>query len=100
MSKYQKLFRRPTWLKTYRTFAVMPTWLLAVLGGGSFLIAGYWSTMLANVVPHLIEDTNRYGLPPMALGLWFLVGIFALGVWFFGSTALRCHNLINKRWWR
>ncbi len=83
-----------------RNFAEMHWSLLALLGSLSFLVAGYWGLALSAVVPGLIEATNKYGLPPIAVGLWFLVAIYSVGVWYFGCIASRCHTILYDRWFK
>ena len=37
-------------------------WIVALLGAASFVIASYWTMALIDIVPELVEVTNRYGL--------------------------------------
>lgn len=83
-----------------RNFIEMHWSLLALLGGLSFLVAGYWGLALSAVVPNLVDATNKFGLPPIAVGLWLLVGIYAVGVWYFGCIASRCHTVLYDRWFK
>ena len=83
-----------------RNFAEMHWSLLALLGSLSFLVAGYWGLALSAVIPGLIETTNKYGLPPIAVGSWFLVAIYSVGVWYFGCIASRCHTILYDRWFK
>lgn len=71
---------------------------LIVLGIPSFLIAGYWGVMLGSVIPKIIKIVNEKGLDFDAIPL--ALSFFALGVWFFGCIAARCHSLIYERWFK
>lgn len=74
---------------------------LISLGGPSFLIAGYWTLMLKDVVPEYIKAVNRLGYidaTGSALALFLLM--FGLQVWFFGCIAARCHSVLYERWFK
>lgn len=79
-----------------RTFAEVHSLFLALTGVLSFIIAGYWGLALSTVVPDLIEKTNKFGLPPLAVGSWLLVGIYAAITWYFGCIASRCMQFSTK----
>jgi hypothetical protein len=83
-----------------RNFDEMHWSLLALLGSASFLVAGYWGLALSQIVPSLIETTNKHGLPLLAVGLWLLVGAYAIAVWYFGCIAARCHTILYERWFK
>lgn len=83
-----------------RTFAEMHWSVLALLGAASFLVAGYFGLALSKIVPSLIDTTNKYGLPPLAVGLWLLIGVYAVGIWYFGCIASRCHTVLYDRWFK
>ncbi|RTE86366.1 MULTISPECIES: hypothetical protein [Gammaproteobacteria] len=74
--------------------------ILAIIGSGSFLIAGYWGLMLSTVVPDMVKATNEHGLPPLAIGIWLLLGGYSAIVWYFGCIASRCHSLLYERWFK
>jgi len=99
MKQLDKLARLLTGRRK-RTFAEMHWSLLALLGGLSFLVAGYWGLALSKIVPVLIDTTNKYGLPPLATGLWLLIGVYAVGIWYFGFIASRCHAVLYDRWFK
>lgn len=82
------------------SFEELNDWLLAVLGGAAFLIAGYWGLMLSDVVPEFIKVVNANGISLTALGLAMLLGGFGISVWFFGCIAACCHTLIYERWFK
>ncbi|AEF98507.1 hypothetical protein [Methylomonas methanica] len=81
-------------------FDELNDWVLAILGVLSFLVAGYWSLMLSNVVPDFVKITNDVGISIRAVGLALLLGGFGLTVWFFGCIAARCHSLLYERWFK
>ncbi|WP_208910340.1 hypothetical protein [Paracidovorax avenae] len=75
-------------------------WVLAALGVGSFLIAGYWSMAVIDVLPALLRATNQQGLNlPAAAAFVFLAG-FGVTVWFHGTLAKRCHEILKERHFR
>jgi hypothetical protein len=74
--------------------------ILVVLGGLSFIGAGYWGLAISTVVLDLIKATNKAGLPPLAIGLWLLIGFYAIAVWYFGCIASRCHGVLYERWFK
>ncbi|MBZ2188238.1 hypothetical protein K8B33_03970 [Alcanivorax sp. JB21] len=86
--------------KQERTFAEVHSIFLVLLGALSFIVAGYWGLALSTVILDLIEKTNKYGLPPLAVGLWFLVGIYAAITWCFGCIASRCHAVLYEKWFK
>lgn len=81
-----------------RQFSDLHWSLLVFMGGLSFLVAAYWGLALSKLVPNLIETTNKFGLPPLALKLWLIIAIYAAGTWFFGCIASRCHSILYERW--
>lgn len=83
-----------------RDFIEMHWGVLALLGSLSFLVAGYWGLAISTVIPGLIDATNKFGLPHIAVGLWLLVGVYAVGVWYFGCIASRCHTVLYGRWFK
>jgi hypothetical protein len=83
-----------------RNFDEMHWSLLSAIGAASFLVAGYWGLALSQVVPILIEATNMHGLPPLAVGLWALIGTYAIIVWYFSCIAARCHSILYERWFK
>lgn len=99
MKQLDKLARFLSWGRK-RDFRELHWSILALLGALSFLVAGYWGLALSNVVPSLIEATNKFGLPPLAIGLWLLIGAYAITVWYFGCVASRCHTILYERWFK
>ncbi|MGJ3257680.1 MAG: hypothetical protein ACFE0K_15305 [Alcanivorax sp.] len=83
-----------------RTFAEVHSLFLVLLGALSFIVAGYWGLALSAVVPDLIAKTNKFGLPPLAIGSWFLIGIYAAITWYFGCIASRCHAVLYEKWFK
>lgn len=83
-----------------RDFTELHWSILASLGALSFVVAGYWGLALSSVVPSLIESTNKFGLPPLAIGLWVLIGVYAIAAWYFGCIASRCHTILYERWFK
>lgn len=83
-----------------KTFAEMHWLILVLFGGTSFIVASYWALALSSIVPELLEATNKFGLPPLAIGLWLLVGGYAIAVWYFGCIASRCHTVLYERWFK
>lgn len=83
-----------------RTLAEVHAFFLVLLGAFSFIVAGYWGMALSAVVPDLIAKTNKFGLPPLAIGAWFLIGIYAAIAWYFGCIASRCHSVLYEKWFK
>lgn len=78
----------------------MNDWVLAALGGGSFLIAGYWSMAVIDVLPALLRATNQHALNlPASAAFVFLAGL-GVTVWFHGTLAKRCHEILKERHFR
>jgi len=74
--------------------------VLAVLGAVSFLIAGYWTMAMADVLPDLVRATNRHGITvPAAAAFLFLAGL-GITIWFHATLAKRCHDLLVDRHFR
>lgn len=74
---------------------------LILLGGPSFLVAGYWTLMLKEVLPEYLKVVSRLGYIDAigtTLGLFLLA--FGLQVWFFGCIAARCHSMLYDRWFK
>ncbi len=78
----------------------MNDWLLAALGGGSFLIAGYWSMALIDVMPALVRATNQHGLNLSAAAAFVFLAGLGVTVWFHGTLAKRCHDILKERHFR
>ncbi len=83
-----------------RPFNSLHSLVLAIIGVGAFIVAGYWGLMLKEVVPELIKATNSAGITLPAIALWSLLSIYAAGVWFFGCIAARCHSILYDRWFK
>ena len=75
-------------------------WIVAPLGAASFVIASYWTMALVDIVPDLVEVTKRYGLSWSAVAGYLIVGGLSLTVWFHGSLAKRCNEIIYTRHFR
>lgn len=75
-------------------------WMLAILGSLSFLIAGYWSLVVADVLPSLINLTNHNGLTRARAVIFVFLGTLGVSIWFFGCLAARCHSLLFERHFR
>ncbi|MDT3721968.1 hypothetical protein [Pseudomonas oryzihabitans] len=78
----------------------MNDWLLAALGGASFLIAGYWSMAVKDVLPPLVRATNQHGLNLSAAAAFAFLAGLGVTVWFHGTLAKRCHEILKERHFR
>lgn len=74
-------------------------WLL-LLGSGSFLVAGYWGLLLGKVFPDYVVAANTQGFPPVAIALAVIFGVLGVGVWWYGTIAYRCNELLLERHFR
>lgn len=98
-----KIFNRIISLLSRRKrkpFEALNDWIIALLGALAFLVAGYWGLMLSEAVPEFIKIVNEHGISLQAIGVAFLLGGFAVSVWFFGCIAARCHSLLYDRWFK
>lgn len=82
-------------------FEDMPDWALALLGGASFLVAGYWGLALTDVVPGFIKTVNKVGYVDVLGGaVGVLLLMLSIQLWLFGTIAARCHSLLFDRWFK
>lgn len=72
-------------------------WILAPLGAVSFLIAGYWTMAMINVLPDLVIATNQNGLTWVGAAAFAFLGGLGVTIWFHGCLAARCHQLLFDR---
>jgi hypothetical protein len=78
-------------------YASLPSYWLVPLGVMSFLVAGYSSLILGDIVPDYLKAVNSHGLPPVALALGVLLSIFGAAAWWYGNIAYRCNELLRQR---
>ena len=84
-----------------KIFEKMPPWLLVLVGVASFLLVAYLSLMFADVIPKLIDATNKEGLlNRSAILLWLCLGCFGFLFWLATCTAKKCHDLLYSRWFK
>lgn len=75
-------------------------WVLAPLGAISFVIAGYWTMAISEVLPSLVRLTNQTGFTWVGFAIFAFLGGLALSVWFYGCLATRCHSILLERHFR
>ena len=80
-----------------RTLDEVHTVILALIGALAFIVATYYGFILNKHIPSLIDATNTEGITVMAIGLWSIMGIIAIVMWFYGCIAARCHGIIYDR---
>lgn len=74
---------------------------LILLGGPSFLVAGYWTLMLKDVVPEYIKTVNKVGyIDAMGTAIGLVLLAYGIQIWFFGCIAARCHSVLYERWFK
>lgn len=84
-----------------RELRAMPDFLLVLLGGPSFLIAGYWGIVLTDVVPDFIRAVNKLGYIDPLISMMGLILLALSGLlWFYTTLAARCHSLLYERWFK
>lgn len=71
--------------------------VVALVGAGSFLSAGFWGLTTRDVLPDVLQATTLYGVTWMGALCFLFLGGAALNIWFFGCIATRCHTLLYKR---
>lgn len=96
LDKFARIISR----RDIKEFSELDSMVLVLLGCSSFLVASYWGLMLATVIPGLVQATNEYGLPPLAIGIWLLLSVYSAIVWYFGCIASRCHGVLYERWFK
>ena len=91
--------RATTSFQTRRTWRLheMSNWCLACLGGISFLIAGYWSMAVADVLPDLVTATNQYRLTWSSAAAFLFLGGLGVTIWFYSHLAIRCNSILYGR---
>ncbi|WP_076466130.1 hypothetical protein [Marinobacterium stanieri] len=75
-------------------------WVLAPLGTIAFLIAGYWTMAVTEVLPDLVTTTNQTGLTWIGVAAFTFLGGQGLTIWFYGCLAARCHSILFDRHFR
>ncbi len=85
--------------RRYRTFAEMPSPLLALFAGGTGLVTFGFGVVLTRVVPWYMAAVEKVGwlnFDAMFWGCWILaVAIYA---WLSASVFARCEKLLRDRW--
>lgn len=84
-----------------KPFRTWKSWQIAVVGMLSFMVSAYYLFILGNVLPGLLETSNKLPLSewwPKGFLAWTLCGLLALIVWPFATAAQRCHELLKERW--
>ena len=72
--------------------------VLAIFGGLSFLIAGYWSIPLVKATIAYVEIINKLGqIDMMGILAGFILLMIAVNVWFFSSLAVKCNSELQVR---
>lgn len=105
MERLQAYFReaRQCWnsRKRYHHFEDMPDWVLVILGGASFLVAGYWGLALSDIVPEFIKIANKLCyIDAFGLGIGMLLLLLGIQLWFFGAIANRCNSILYNKWFK
>lgn len=97
------MFNISSWWKKRprQQFSEMPQWLLVILGGGAFLVAGYVGLALKELVPSWISTVNKIGyFDTLGTAIGGLLLIWGGAFWFFSCVAARCHGLLYERWFK
>jgi hypothetical protein len=85
----------------YQTYDDMPSLLVFVSFASAGLMSGYFSLVLAKVLPMYIEAANaakELGPVGTAIGLLLLAIMFV--VYYFGEIALRFRKILRDRWFK
>lgn len=97
------MFNISSWWKNRprQQFSEMPQWLLAIFGGGAFLVAGYVGLALKELVPTWISTVNKIGyFDTLGTAIGGLLLIWGVAFWFFSCVAARCHGLLYEQWFK
>lgn len=86
--------------KKFASYAEMPTALVAFFALTGFFVSGFYSFVLAKVVPEYLDVTNRIPLDAWGIKGWLLsaiLGAIGLTAWYFGSITVRCNTILRER---